>query len=161
MGLNYPYLWGAVKLEFQMWEFYRISQILGDSLRTDEYPHIAKSMPRKRSPSGLSSFSISEAGRILGVSDTTLRHWTDDGKIRASVTPGGHRRYSESELRRFMGSHQAIRGTKDLAAELEDTVSHHREIAQVGLGLTSGYAKLSKESLKLTWQDAAGDCSTW
>jgi len=103
-------------------------------------------MPRKRSSSKQSSFGISEAGRILGVSDATLRHWTDQGEIRAFITPGGHRRYSQAELNRFMGSQQVIRGIKDQVAGLKDTVSHHREIAQKHLGLTSGYTKLTKES---------------
>ncbi len=62
---------------------------------------------------------------------TTLRYWTDEGKIGAFITSGDHWRYSEIELRLFMGSRQGIRAIKDLAAELEDTASHHhREIAQ-------------------------------
>lgn len=105
-----------------------------------------KRMPRKTSPSRLSSFSISEASRLLGVSDTSLRHWTDEGNIRAFVTPGGHRRYSETELRRFMASHQGTRNVKDLVAELEDTASHHREIAQLYLSPTQGHLKLSKQA---------------
>ncbi len=44
-----------------------------------------------------SLLSISEASRMLGIREATLRQWTDAGKIRAFVTPGGHRRYSKNE----------------------------------------------------------------
>ena len=58
--------------------------------------------------------SISEASKSLGVSEAALRQWTDEGKINAFVTPGGHRRYSESELRKFIGSHSRMLGVKAL-----------------------------------------------
>ncbi|MBM4445464.1 MAG: helix-turn-helix domain-containing protein, partial [Chloroflexi bacterium] len=41
---------------------------------------------------------ISAASRILGISETTLRRWTNEGRVRVFVTPGGHRRYSANEL---------------------------------------------------------------
>jgi len=90
--------------------------------------------------------SISEASHTLGVSESTLRQWTDEGKIRAFITPGGHRRYSRAELKKFMTSHQKVLGIKDLVAELEDTVQLHREIARAHLNTTSWYNKLTKES---------------
>ncbi|HEX3245957.1 MAG TPA: helix-turn-helix domain-containing protein, partial [Chloroflexota bacterium] len=42
--------------------------------------------------------SIRRACQLLGVNQATLRHWTDEGKVRAYVTPGGHRRYHEDDL---------------------------------------------------------------
>lgn len=42
--------------------------------------------------------SIRRACEILGVNQATLRNWTDDGRVRAYLTPGGHRRYQEREL---------------------------------------------------------------
>ena len=45
--------------------------------------------------------TVSEAARYLGVSEPTLRKWTDEGMISAFRTPGGHRRYREEELIRF------------------------------------------------------------
>jgi len=45
--------------------------------------------------------SIRRACELLGVNQATLRHWTDAGKVRAYVTPGGHRRYLEDDLRRL------------------------------------------------------------
>jgi excisionase family DNA binding protein len=71
---------------------------------------------------------ISEACQILKVSETALRQWTDEGKIKAFVTPGGHRRYLVADLKKFMSSsHRAI-GIKDLATEIGETARLHREI---------------------------------
>ncbi len=82
--------------------------------------------------------NIHEASRILGVSEAALRKWTDDGKVRAFVTPGGHRRYSRAELKRLMGSHQKVLGVRDVAAELEETVVLHREIARSHIAAVPG-----------------------
>lgn len=90
--------------------------------------------------------SISEASHILGVSEAALRQWTDEGKLRAFITPGGHRRYSKADLKKFMNSHQKVLGIKDLIVELEDTVQLHREIARTHLNTTSWYKKLGGES---------------
>jgi excisionase family DNA binding protein len=38
---------------------------------------------------------------MLGVHPSTLRQWTDQGRLRAFLTPGGHRRYREADLRAF------------------------------------------------------------
>ena len=90
--------------------------------------------------------SISEASRILGVSEAALRQWTDEGKIKAFVTPGGHRRYLRAEIRKFMTSHQRVLGIKDLVAELEDTAQLHREIVRTHFSNTPWYSKLTQES---------------
>ncbi|MDD5397821.1 MAG: helix-turn-helix domain-containing protein, partial [Dehalococcoidia bacterium] len=74
--------------------------------------------------------SISEASQILGVNEATLRQWTDEGKLSAFVTPGGHRRYSKSDLRKLTRSGQKVLGIRDLVNELEDTTPRHREIAR-------------------------------
>lgn len=90
--------------------------------------------------------SISEASRILGVSEATLRQWTDEDKIKAFVTPGGHRRYSRSELKQFMGSQQRIHSIKDLVAELKNAPSLQHEAAETYFTNTSWYRKLTKET---------------
>ena|SRR3972149_1646442 len=90
--------------------------------------------------------SISEASQILGVSETALRQWTDEGKIKAFVTPGGHRRYLVADLRKFMGSHHRSIGIRDLAAELEETAPLHRQISVTFLSKTTWYQRLTKES---------------
>lgn len=90
--------------------------------------------------------NISEASRILGVSEAALRQWTDEGKIKAFITPGGHRRYSRANLNKFITAHPKMLGVKDLITEIEETVELHREIARKSLGSSSWYNKLSQES---------------
>jgi len=74
--------------------------------------------------------SISEASQILGVNEATLRQWTDEGKLDAFVTPGGHRRYSRSDLKKFTKPCHKTIGIKDLVTGIEDTTNRHRELAR-------------------------------
>jgi len=90
--------------------------------------------------------SISEASRILGVSEAALRQWTNEGRIKAFITPGGHRRYSRADLKKFMSSHQKILGIRDLVIELEDTAQLHREIARESFSNKPWADKLTGES---------------
>ncbi|MFC1939210.1 helix-turn-helix domain-containing protein [Chloroflexota bacterium] len=90
--------------------------------------------------------SISEASQMLGVSEAALRQWTDEGKIKAFITPGGHRRYSKAALKKYIGSHPRMLGIKDLVAELEETAPLLREIARGLFKSTTWYEKLNKES---------------
>jgi excisionase family DNA binding protein len=48
--------------------------------------------------------SINEACAMLGVDQSTLRRWSDSGKVPVFRTPGGHRRYAEAELRSMVGA---------------------------------------------------------
>lgn len=93
-----------------------------------------------------SLISISKASHILGVSEAALRQWTDEGKLRAFITPGGHRRYLKADLKKLMSQHTRILGVKDLVIELEDTARLHREIGQASLENTSWFNKLNQES---------------
>ncbi len=43
--------------------------------------------------------SIREACAFLGVDQSTLRRWTNDGRVPVFKTPGGHRRYAREDLR--------------------------------------------------------------
>jgi excisionase family DNA binding protein len=90
--------------------------------------------------------SISEASHILGVSEAALRQWTDEGRIKAFVTPGGHRRYSHSELKKFASAQTKALGIKDLVVELEETIAQHREIARAYLQKIPWYGDLSRKS---------------
>lgn len=42
--------------------------------------------------------SLKRACSILGVNESTVRRWADAEKIRCFRTPGGHRRFAESDL---------------------------------------------------------------
>ncbi len=47
--------------------------------------------------------SIHGACAFLGVDQSTLRRWSDAGKVPVFRTPGGHRRYAEADLRALVG----------------------------------------------------------
>jgi excisionase family DNA binding protein len=47
--------------------------------------------------------TIHEACAFLGVDQSTLRRWSDSGKVPVFRTPGGHRRYAEEDLRALVG----------------------------------------------------------
>lgn len=95
-----------------------------------------------------SSVSISGASNILGVSEAALRQWTDDGKLKAFITPGGHRRFSRVELKKFMASRQKVHGIKDLVSELEGAVGLLRETGRLYLDSTSWYNQIDQEHQK-------------
>ena len=46
--------------------------------------------------------TLSEASKLLGVHPATLRQWSDEGKVRIFRTPGGHRRFSRSDIERML-----------------------------------------------------------
>ena len=43
--------------------------------------------------------TIRDACVLLGVDQSTLRRWSDAGKVPVFLTPGGHRRYAEEDVR--------------------------------------------------------------
>lgn len=53
--------------------------------------------------------TIGEAADRLGVHPSTLRRWADDGDIRIMITPGGHRRFSTTEVDRFQEERHRLR----------------------------------------------------
>ena len=93
-----------------------------------------------------SLITIGEASHIIGVSEAALRQWTNEGKVKAFITPGGHRRYSRAELKKFTTSNRKVLGIKDLVVELEDTVQLHREIARKHLNIAVCDDRLNQES---------------
>ena len=90
--------------------------------------------------------TISDAASLLGVSEAALRRWTDEGKLKAFITPGGHRRYLPSELKKFASVQTKTLGIKDLVGELEETISEHREIAKNYLQKIPWFGDLSPKS---------------
>lgn len=48
--------------------------------------------------------NVSSAAEYLGVSDASLRNWSDQGKVPVYRTPGGQRRYKQEDLDKFLES---------------------------------------------------------
>jgi len=74
--------------------------------------------------------TLGQASLFLGISETTLRHWTDEGSVKAFVTPGGHRRYEEADLEAFLRSHRKARGVKSLVARIEEQAHQQGAVRQ-------------------------------
>lgn len=47
--------------------------------------------------------SPAEVATAWGVDPKTVTRWAKAGKLRSVMTPGGHRRYYESEIRSMLG----------------------------------------------------------
>src|SRR5260221_9664104 len=46
--------------------------------------------------------TLGQAARFLGVAQSTIRKWSDQGRVPAFYTPGGHRRYRRTDLDSFL-----------------------------------------------------------
>ncbi len=46
--------------------------------------------------------TLGQAAKYLGVAQSTMRKWSDVGRLPAFYTPGGHRRYRRSDLDQFL-----------------------------------------------------------
>jgi excisionase family DNA binding protein len=46
--------------------------------------------------------TLGQAAKYLGVAQSTIRKWSDNGRVPAFYTPGGHRRYRRSDLDTFL-----------------------------------------------------------
>jgi excisionase family DNA binding protein len=92
--------------------------------------------------------SLSEAARRLGVHASTLRRWADDGSIRVTTTPGGHRRFSAAEVNRVAGGSVAAAPTQKDVETLPGAVEGSLE----GVGLEA--QALSKARKQIQHHDA-------
>jgi excisionase family DNA binding protein len=51
---------------------------------------------------GADWLTLGQAARYLGVAQSTIRKWSDQGRLAAFYTPGGHRRYRQRDLDSFV-----------------------------------------------------------
>lgn len=51
-----------------------------------------------------------EVAEMFGVRTTTVARWARDGRLAATVTPGGHRRYPTDSVRKYL---QSLSGSMD------------------------------------------------
>jgi len=103
--------------------------------------------------------SIGHACRLLGVNAATLRQWTAAGKLQAYRTPGGHRRFSASELTALSEQHAASLTSvaEDMVAQLrgryrtlaESEAAHEGWLGELGPAARGRYHALGDELLGL------------
>ncbi len=67
-------------------------------------------MRRQEASSEMPKFlTISQAARRLGASADAVRDWVEQGKLRAELTPGGHRRVLSADVEKLAGAKDPTR----------------------------------------------------
>src|SRR5438105_11112318 len=101
--------------------------------------------------------TLGQAAKYLGVAQSTIRKWSDLGRVPAFYTPGGHRRYRRADLDAFLersGPGKPARGPLVLVVDDDPQV---REIVRVNLEI-EGYAVVeagdAEQGLKAVENDA-------
>ena len=83
--------------------------------------------------------TLGQAAKFLGVAQSTIRKWSDVGRVPAFYTPGGHRRYKRGDLEAFLersGPGKPARGPLVLLVDDDPQV---REVVRINLEM-EGYA---------------------
>ena len=83
--------------------------------------------------------TLGQAAKFLGVAQSTIRKWSDLGRVPAFYTPGGHRRYKRADLDAFLersGPGKPARGPLVLLVDDDPQV---REVVRINLEM-EGYA---------------------
>src|SRR3954465_8556295 len=94
--------------------------------------------------------TLGQAAKYLGVAQSTIRKWSDQGRVPAFYTPGGHRRYRRGDLETFLDrSGPGPRGGGPLVLVVDDD-ARLREFMRVNLemeGYTVREASSADEAL--------------
>ena len=62
-----------------------------------------REFPGRRAPTSDPDWlTLGQAAKYLGVAQSTIRKWSDQGRVPAFYTPGGHRRYRRPDLENFL-----------------------------------------------------------
>jgi excisionase family DNA binding protein len=106
-------------------------------------------MPNRDRPEGRRApanepdwLTLGQAAKVLGVAQSTIRKWSDQGRVPAFYTPGGHRRYRRRDLDSFVagsggGGGGGVRGTPLVL--IVDDDPRIREFVRVNLEM-DGYS---------------------
>jgi excisionase family DNA binding protein len=84
--------------------------------------------------------TLGQAAKYLGVAQSTIRKWSDQGRVPAFYTPGGHRRYRRGDLDNFLersGPSRSVGGGPTVL--IVDDDPKLREYVRVNLEM-EGYA---------------------
>jgi excisionase family DNA binding protein len=95
--------------------------------------------PRRPAGGETEWMTLGRAAKYLGVAQSTIRKWSDVGRVPAFYTPGGHRRFRRGDLDAFLdrsGPGKPARGPLVLVVDDDPQV---REVVRVNLEL-EGYA---------------------
>src|SRR3954468_7347397 len=102
--------------------------------------------PGRRAPTGEPDWlTLGDAADVLCVAQSNIRKWSDQGRVPAFYTPGGHRRYRRRDLEAFVDqSGPAAKSSGPLRLVVDDD-ARLREFVRVNLEL-EGYRVREAES---------------
>src|SRR3982751_806678 len=83
--------------------------------------------------------TLGQAAKFLGVAQSTIRKWSDQGRVPAFYTPGGHRRYRRRDLEAFLDRSGPGGKTAGPLVLVVDDDSRLREFMRVNLEM-EGYS---------------------
>lgn len=90
---------------------------------------------------GADWLTLGQAAKYLGVAQSTIRKWSDQGRLPAFYTPGGHRRYRRRDLDAFVSGSASSSGPRARGTPLVlivDDDPRIREFVRVNLEM-DGY----------------------
>jgi excisionase family DNA binding protein len=106
----------------------------------------------RRVPSGEPDWlTLGQAAKFLGVAQSTIRKWSDEGRVPAFYTPGGHRRYRRRDLETFLDRSGPGGRTSGPLVLVVDDDPRLREFVRVNLeleGYTVREASSGEEALE-------------
>ena len=82
--------------------------------------------------------TLGQAAKYLGVAQSTIRKWSDQGRVPTFYTPGGHRRYRRRDLDAFLERSGPTAKTGPLVLIVDDD-DRLRQYLRINLEL-EGYA---------------------
>jgi excisionase family DNA binding protein len=96
--------------------------------------------------------TLGQAAKVLGVAQSTVRAWSDAGRLPVFYTPGGHRRFKQDDLDAFLSRNGAGSRPRNAATVLVvDDDARLRELIRVNLeydGMTVIEAASAEEGLR-------------
>jgi len=108
--------------------------------------------PGRQPPLGETDWlTLGQAARYLGVAQSTIRKWSDSGRVRAFKTPGRHRRYRREDLDAFL-QRSAPESRSGPIVLIVDDDERLREYVRVNLeleGYTVHEAGSAEEGMKV------------
>jgi excisionase family DNA binding protein len=90
--------------------------------------------------------TLGQAARFLGVAQSTIRKWSDSGRVPAFYTPGGHRRFRRRDLQEFVDQSGPGRRAGGPLVLVVDDDAALRELMRVNLE-SAGYSVRQAENV--------------
>jgi excisionase family DNA binding protein len=82
--------------------------------------------------------TLGQAATYLGVAQSTIRKWSDGGRLPAFYTPGGHRRFRRGDLDVFLSGSRSVPSRGTPLVLVVDDDARLREFVRVNLEM-DGY----------------------